>query len=510
VLFRILRRLSVSMLVLDLWLAMAGSWGQNPRKNRSRSRTVAIFGFVVLASSAGAQSVPEFAVRLSFTRPCDGNLTISGPTAWQCSPETVTGSAGSVTIARNGNTSSNVITAALQSTLNSPDKGLFGTEDYVDVAVYTSKPLTGYSLQFTFRSQVQVQRSPAPTSGTLQAISYMNGSLMGIAEWRTTVNWSGSKDVTQNGSTSRTSGTQATSINGANYYQLGNLRIFAGVTSSWFSSTAQAISSLQITATPTNPAKSQFDVRIRAFIPPEVIEGPGVLTLPASIGPSQFFAGVLAVIDGEACVDSFGGFHPLYFGGDNRSIDPAASSYRFMTRAVVDYSGIVSGTQIQNDTGISTSYAPDAIAGPLTLTPAARTDPFYYDAINGTGASDCTLKHRIQKPDPSGISTTVNVIDSSTVEIHTVAAIRNPLVFSSGIGPIRWDLTLRISRINNQNVVTVNGTHTCYPAIEMWVNDTFVGGGVPTQNDIGTLLACLSYQPFPSYITYTNRQTVVP
>lgn len=237
---------------------------------------------------------------------------------------------------------------------------------------------------------------------------------------------------------------------------------------------------------------SELDTVLRAFIPVETVDGPGVITKPLLNGlfvkhPIAALIGAAAAsADGQTC--DFPPFvETLRFEGDNRGFSFNISKEDFraesQVRASFDFqqypNGLIAATP---DTGISRSYAENAFDSSGLLTSAAKAE---------TVLNDCSLLHKVGKASPTPIMGTVEKLSDSLVAVKLKANLSNPLVLTSKVvGQIDWDVTLFLDNANNE--YTLTGSSTCYPAFELYLNQKLIFGNMPSDNKFPTLLGSLS------------------
>ena len=247
-----------------------------------------------------------------------------------------------------------------------------------------------------------------------------------------------------------------------------------------------------------------IDVTMSAFIEPETVEGPGTIYAPiANAAPpyQQPFFGLLGAAAGLSC-----GVPPLYgidiealrFSGNNRSFDPAATSYKIKENWTLNSdsssypTGLV-GTPAQL-TVASKSWAPNSFSGGL-LTPQA-------EAASNPSSPSCDLLFAQALPNLSLSPLPTVSRNATSITSHVQVQVGDPLVFNSNristyvpnlldyVSPLKADLTLTIDLTTNSFQLT--GTHTCYPAFELYLNKSPVYTFAPISNSFSTITSCLS------------------
>ena len=250
------------------------------------------------------------------------------------------------------------------------------------------------------------------------------------------------------------------------------------------------------------PSTAKYDLTLRAFIPVETIDGPGVITKPAL--NTLFLTNRVAAILGAAAASADGEtcnmpplVQTLRFGGDNRGFASSLVSpdYRAESKATISFdaqqfpSGEVSRAA---STGVTKSYAENAFDSSGLLTAASKAD---------AGLNDCNLLHRTGRASSTPIAVTVQKLNDTLIFVTFRANLPNPLVLTSRvIGQIDWNVNLSIDTLNNE--YTIAGSSTCYPAFEMYINNTRIFGKLPSDNRFSTLLGCLS-----EFLPRTNWNT---
>jgi hypothetical protein len=220
---------------------------------------------------------------------------------------------------------------------------------------------------------------------------------------------------------------------------------------------------------PASAPDGVFDLKIRAFIAPAWIWGAGF--------PWDF------------CTDSAGNYHNVIYQGDNRTYTAFSNSFRAQGELYVSaWSGSAwtapSGGPFK--AGTTTRYAEDARA------------PDGYTLIGDSVYNDCHLTDKIVPgsidPYPnSGYSVsggsgsvTANIWVSST----NMATKRGPDLTPS----INWNVTYTIDAASNPAIPTwtLEYTHDCFPAYEMYIGAQLLYRFTPTDNSARYIAFCLA------------------
>ncbi|MEM7352048.1 MAG: Ig-like domain-containing protein [Acidobacteriota bacterium] len=227
-------------------------------------------------------------------------------------------------------------------------------------------------------------------------------------------------------------------------------------------------------ATPTCGA-DRFDVEVRAFIPMDHIN-------VAPLG----------------CIDIAGFGKDLLVVGDDRGFDPnpplseaATNGFRLERSVSVipnaagcnatpgcTSRGELAGTR-NTKTGRSDNFAEDA----LDNAPIGQITLADYDSQ----LHDCHLWDEFGHTTPSTNLLSVVRVDSDTVRIQSTMAARDPIILASP--DIDWNFSLTL---NDDGTYSVTGTHDCFPAFEVYVNDEWVWGYRPTTSFFPYVGCCLS------------------
>jgi hypothetical protein len=201
---------------------------------------------------------------------------------------------------------------------------------------------------------------------------------------------------------------------------------------------------------------SVFDVKLRSFIPPTWVNGP------------------------DTCFSSTYGVQGAVYHGDGRSFNPYTWDVRSHSEVMlVPSEGTGLSPTIYNYTGLSKRYAFDAVQP------------------NGSLQEDSVLNdcHYL---DSEGFASTSNMhVDISggapTAGAHMYGYAQNPVAPLPTLTPsIDWDFTVSISAANpSAPTYNVLLSHDCYPAFELYINNTPVYTRLPTDNNVSTITACL-------------------
>jgi antitoxin (DNA-binding transcriptional repressor) of toxin-antitoxin stability system len=203
---------------------------------------------------------------------------------------------------------------------------------------------------------------------------------------------------------------------------------------------------------------------------------------------------ILPGLPGFSCVD---GVVPrsLVYEGDDRGFDPTATSYRsiheftLVSEKKLDEDGIKEGTEFKN-TNISRSYASNALEdGRVSPLPVASGGDQDLDTEGRSVLSDCFLLHgEAQQTNFSWTVQSVTRTEHALTVLLTGNSV-NPLpLFSAGIS---WNFTLTIDTSEEIARWTLNGTHDCFPAHELYINGQPIHQRAPTDHSFTTLSNCL-------------------
>ena len=153
-------------------------------------------------------------------------------------------------------------------------------------------------------------------------------------------------------------------------------------------------------------------------------------------------------------------------------VTPSAS---FASEATSSYSGL---------TGLTYTYAEDSNSLQNNLvTPAALTD---------TAFDDCYLRHGRGQADPNGMSLSVVPEESSdtSLVVRLQGSISDPLTPQALTPSVTWDRKVKLDASNPlQILASVTGSHDCYPAYELYINNQPIVQDSPTfrVDDAGVL-----------------------
>jgi hypothetical protein len=268
--------------------------------------------------------------------------------------------------------------------------------------------------------------------------------------------------------------------------------------------------SLTFTAT----AIKQFNITFKAFIPPETVS-------------------VLLPFGAQYCTPQSGRFAgvPLNIrdSGNGRSFDRTSSSYKLhgaITLSVGNIAQNSDGYILSSkllDAGISAAWAGDAFRSVLfaddptrqpdlyddsaqflnplvqsALNDYRRTISYRFDAagfpLDKTFRVDCRGLAQVLKAvvTPTNMRLSVVYLSENTVTLRLSGAVGNPLLpGSSTIGPIAFDLSLSIDTRTSNVTYSVSGSHTCYPAFELYIDDKTVFATSPEGNSGRRIANCL-------------------
>jgi hypothetical protein len=137
-----------------------------------------------------------------------------------------------------------------------------------------------------------------------------------------------------------------------------------------------------------------------------------------------------------------------------------ASLSRFCLISQQSATGIKPGT-IRNETGITKSYAPDAVADGV-LTPSDD------DAV----LHDCHLLDDVGQASAAPMKLTVKRTGPSRLSVRLKGSIKNPLVPPAPT--VDWDLTLIIDASSSPVKWAISGSHDQFPAFELYVNNQLI------------------------------------
>lgn len=269
------------------------------------------------------------------------------------------------------------------------------------------------------------------------------------------------------------------------------------------------------TCTPTSVTFTErtpminVDVSMSAFIQSETVDGPGTLYAPiANAAPlvQQLSYGLLGAASGITC-----GAPPLYgidlealrFSGNNRSFDPAGTSYKIKEKWTLNSDDSLYPTGLVGSpsqlTVPSRSWAPNSFSGGF-LTPQAK-------AATTLSSPRCNLLFAQALPNLSLTPLPTVTRTATTITSHFQVQVGDPLVFNSNkissfvpnlldyASPLRANLTLMIDLTTN--TFELSGTHTCYPAFELYLNNSPIYTFTPTSDSFVTIAACLALRAFP-------------
>jgi len=191
----------------------------------------------------------------------------------------------------------------------------------------------------------------------------------------------------------------------------------------------------------------EFTISLSAFIPGNNIEEPHLG------GASLLFCGG----------------SPIFFAGDDRSFSPVAGSSR--TRSLVT---VVTGTgnAIKPGTasvsvGTTKGYAIDALTNDAPN--LGRID----GADDDAALNDCHLLTYVGTASTSDMHITAVKFSDTDIQLHIYGSASNPAltVFQPApTGAISWDLLLEIDASSSPTRWTLTGSHTGFPAHELYVN----------------------------------------
>jgi hypothetical protein len=204
--------------------------------------------------------------------------------------------------------------------------------------------------------------------------------------------------------------------------------------------------------------RTVFALKSKAFIPNAWIWGAGF--------PVDF------------CVDSHGTTRKPIYAGDHRRFDPSGS-YRADSEGYVSTATGAAVGPTFVDAGVTTRYADDAIA----------IDG--YTLLSDNVLGDCHYTDNHVKGSNTGH---IDVWGGAgQVTAHLYGAATNNAVSPGKAPSIDWDFLLNISTANPITPgYTLNYTHDCFPAHELYIGTQRIYGYMPAQSDPGNVGLCLA------------------
>ena len=205
--------------------------------------------------------------------------------------------------------------------------------------------------------------------------------------------------------------------------------------------------------------RSDFYLKLRAFIPPAWIYGP------------------------DACINSSNVVLHTIYGGDNRGFDPFSPRYRTDSEVFVS---TLTGSAISPalfDAGTTYRYASDAL------------NPDGYTLTSDAILNDCHYTDKVVKEPSTNMHVSVSG-GGSTVHANFYGSATDLATAAQSWAPsLDWNVTYTISTANPViPAYTIEYTHDCYPAHEAYIGTQLVYGYKPSSNGafaVGTCLAGL-------------------
>lgn len=177
-----------------------------------------------------------------------------------------------------------------------------------------------------------------------------------------------------------------------------------------------------------------------------------------------------------------GGNHGVYYIGDHRDFSPFSRSFRAHSEVIVS---AASGSAITSPVflaGTTTRYSDDALA------------PDGYTLVGDANYNDCHLTDKVV---PGIIAANVlvqsggfGVVSAELYGDATNMATTYPQLTPS----ITWDFNYTINAASNPTFPawTLQYTHDCYPAHEVYIGAQLIYGFKPTSNSPANVGLCLA------------------